>query len=38
VLVVAHVVRPEETGEGYDKTTYAATLVLDIPQRCSCCD
>jgi uncharacterized GH25 family protein len=38
VLVVAHVVRPDETGADYDKTTYAATLVLDIPQRCSCCD
>lgn len=33
VLVVAHLVKPEETGEGYDATAYAATLVLDVPQR-----
>jgi hypothetical protein len=31
-------VKPEETGEGYDKTAYAATLVVDVPQRCVCCD
>jgi hypothetical protein len=37
MLVVAHVERPEEKGEGYDKAAYAATLVLDVPQRCSCC-
>ena len=37
VLVVAHLERPEEKGEGYDKSAYAATLVLDVPQRCSCC-
>jgi len=37
LLVVAHVERPEEKGEGYDKAAYAATLVLDVPQRCSCC-
>jgi uncharacterized GH25 family protein len=38
VLVVTHLVRPEEKGEGYEKTSYAATLVLDVPQRCPCCD
>lgn len=38
VLVVTHLVRPEEQGEGYDKTAYAATLVLDVPQRCPCCE
>jgi hypothetical protein len=37
VLVVAHLERPDEKGEGYDKAAYAATLVLDVPQRCSCC-
>jgi uncharacterized GH25 family protein len=37
LLVVAHLVRPEEKGEGYDKASYAATLVLDVPQKCSCC-
>ena len=36
-LVVAHHERPEERGEGYEKTVYAATLVLDVPQRCGCC-
>jgi uncharacterized GH25 family protein len=38
VLVVAHLPAPEEKGEGYEKTHYAATLVLNIPQRCSCCE
>ena len=38
VLVVTHLVKPEEKGEGYDKASYAATLVLDVPQRCGCCD
>jgi uncharacterized GH25 family protein len=38
VLVVAHHVDPEQKGEGYEKANYAATLVLDVPQRCPCCD
>jgi len=38
VLVVAHHVDPEQKGEGYEKASYAATLVLDVPQRCPCCD
>ena len=38
VLVVTHLVKPEEKGEGYDKTAYAATLVIDVPQRCPCCE
>ncbi len=38
VLVVAHLTASEERGEGYDRTAYAATLVLDVPQRCPCCD
>lgn len=38
VLVVAHHVVPEEKGAGYDKTSYSATLVLAVPQRCPCCD
>ena len=37
VLVVTHLVKPDEAGEGYDKTAYAATLVIDVPQRCPCC-
>ena len=38
VLVVAHHERADERGEDFEKTSYAATLVLDVPQRCSCCD
>lgn len=38
VLVVAHHTVEDEKGEGYDKTSYAATLVLDVPQRCPCCE
>jgi hypothetical protein len=38
ILVVAHLTKPEEKGEGYDKTSYAATLVINVPQRCPCCD
>lgn len=38
VLVVAHMVKPEEKGEGFEKTAYAATLVVNVPQRCPCCD
>ncbi|MFM8496924.1 MAG: DUF4198 domain-containing protein [Planctomycetia bacterium] len=38
VLVVTHLEKPDERGEGYDRTAYAATLVVDVPQRCPCCD
>lgn len=38
VLVVTHLVKPEEKGEGFEKTSYAATLVLDVPERCACCE
>lgn len=38
ILVVAHLVKPEEKGEGFDKTSYAATLVLNVPERCAGCD
>ena len=38
ILVVAHRAEPEERGEGYDRTSYSATLVLNVPQRCACCD
>ena len=38
VLVVTHLVKPEEHGEGFEKTSYAATLVIDVPQRCPCCE
>jgi len=38
VLIVTHLVRPDEQGDGYDRTAYAATLVIDVPERCPCCD
>ena len=38
LLVVAHRIEPEERAAGYDKTAYSATLVLNVPQRCGCCD
>jgi uncharacterized GH25 family protein len=38
ILVVAHRTEPEERGAGYEKTAYSATLVLNIPQRCTCCE
>jgi hypothetical protein len=38
VLVVTHLVKPEEQGEGYEKTAYAATLVINVPERCACCE
>lgn len=38
VLVVAHLDAPEERGPDHDRTVYAATLVLDVPQRCPCCE
>ena len=38
LLVVAHHVVAEEKGEGYDQTSYSATLVLNVPQRCACCE
>lgn len=36
VLVVAHHVELDERGEGFERTAYAATLALDVPQRCRC--
>jgi len=38
LLVVAHVDAPEESGPDFKRTVYSATLVLDIPERCPCCD
>ncbi len=37
LLIVAHLVKSDEAGEGYDTTAYSATLVIDVPQRCPCC-
>jgi len=38
ILVVAHVDAPEERGPDHDRTVYSATLVIDVPQRCPCCE
>lgn len=38
VLVVAHREEPHEKGEGYETTKYSATLVVNVPERCTCCD
>lgn len=37
-LIVAHRTEPEEKGDGYDRTTYSATLNVYVPEFCSCCD
>jgi uncharacterized GH25 family protein len=37
-LIVAHRIADDEKGEGYDKTKYAATLNVYVPEFCSCCD
>jgi uncharacterized GH25 family protein len=36
-LVAVHYDRPDEKGEGYELTRYAATLVVFVPQVCPCC-
>ncbi len=36
-LVVAHLERPEERGEGYETTHYSATLTVYVPAVCPCC-
>ena len=38
VLVVTHLETPAEKGEGFEKPAYAATLVIDVPERCPCCE
>lgn len=38
VLVVAHHVEPEQSGDGYERTAYAATLTVYVPDRCPCCE
>jgi uncharacterized GH25 family protein len=38
VLVVAHLDAADERGPDFDRTVYSATLVLDVPQRCACCE
>jgi uncharacterized GH25 family protein len=36
-LVVAHHDEPQESGPGYERTKYSATLTVFVPQICSCC-
>jgi uncharacterized GH25 family protein len=38
LLVVAHHTAADERGADHDRTVYSATLVLNVPQRCACCD
>lgn len=38
LLVVAHRTAADERGADFDRTAYSATLVLNVPQRCPCCD
>lgn len=38
MLVVAHLDATDEHGPDFDRTVYSATLVLDVPQRCPCCE
>ncbi|HTU24126.1 MAG TPA: DUF4198 domain-containing protein [Pirellulales bacterium] len=37
-LIVAHHDEPNEAGPNYQRTKYSATLVLFVPQHCSCCE
>jgi hypothetical protein len=37
LLVVAHRTAPEEKSADYDRTSYAATLLVNVPQRCAGC-
>jgi hypothetical protein len=36
-LVVAHREEPQESGKGYERTKYSATLTVYVPQICPCC-
>jgi uncharacterized GH25 family protein len=37
-LIVARHSEPEQRGEGYDRTAYSAALVLQVSNRCPCCE
>jgi uncharacterized GH25 family protein len=37
-LIAAHRLEPGESGDGYEKTKYAATLNVFVPEFCSCCE
>ena len=36
-LIVAHAKQPEAAGDGYEGTSYSATLCVFVPERCPCC-
>lgn len=36
-LVVAHLHRPDQAGDGFEATKYSATLTILVPQQCPCC-
>ena len=36
-LIVAHLQKPEQAGEGFVATKYSATLTVLVPQQCPCC-
>jgi uncharacterized GH25 family protein len=37
-LIVAHHRADDEIGDGYEATTYSATLTILVPEVCPCCD
>ncbi len=37
-LIVAHRLEDKESGDGYDRTSYSATLNVFVPEFCACCD
>lgn len=37
-LAVTHHVEENEKGDGYDRTAYAATLTVFVPEICPCCE
>ena len=36
-LIVAHQEEPDESGAGYERTSYSATLTVFVPELCPCC-
>ncbi len=38
VLAVVHHAEPDQKGDGYDRTSYSATLTVYVPEQCPCCE
>ncbi|MBL9090565.1 MAG: DUF4198 domain-containing protein [Planctomycetaceae bacterium] len=36
-LIAAHREEPKESGDGFDKTKYCATICIHVPEMCACC-